>query len=427
MDMDSESFLLKSKDKKSYIEAISSLAYSSKASYQSVLHRFEEFCNQNYNGRTTDEVIKELRTIPIEFRDDAYFGLLQDYVNWLVGRNLSSHTISNNFKVVNQYFSYQGIKASPSDLRRNIKRPKEVKEKLHPLTLEEIHMIFAHSAKKRRMLYLVLIGTGMRIRECISLRKRDFDMNFPKRIKVEIPAQCTKTKAAHTTFVSKEASKYLIPHLDSLELDDLVFARNQMPYHASMTEIEAFSRSRNDAGLTAKYTSANRHLITLHSFRSYFFTRARKAHDTDIAHGMVGHTTYLGMYDRKDDLEKLQLYLKVEPMLRINFQNASEALEEEKITSAFMPRLKAALQESNRIQSINEFNMRISVGEGFIFITDRKKGHKFHKPSCAWLKGASFLQKVVKNRRKNGSYYWCSESDYAKTAFRFKTCQVCIG
>jgi len=39
---------------------------------------------------------------------------------------------------------------------------------------------------------------------------------------------------------------------------------------------------------------------------------------TDIAHAMVGHTTYLGMYDRKTDSEMLELYLKVEPLLEIS-------------------------------------------------------------------------------------------------------------
>lgn len=42
---------------------------------------------------------------------------------------------------------------------------------------------------------------------------------------------------------------------------------SQNPYHASMTEIEAFGRYRDRAGLTAKYLSVNRHLITLHFFR----------------------------------------------------------------------------------------------------------------------------------------------------------------
>lgn len=88
-----------------------------------------------------------------------------------------------------------------------------------------------------------------------------------------------------------------------------------------MTEIEAFTRTREQAGLHDKYESSKRHHVTLHSFRSYFFTRARRVHDTDIAHALVGHTAYLDMYDRKDDAEKLELYLKVEPELSINFKS----------------------------------------------------------------------------------------------------------
>jgi len=224
------------------------------------------------------------------------------------------------FQIATYFFSYHGIRAHPIDLRQNIKRPKKIREKLHPLTKEEIHKIFAYSIDKRKMLYLVLIGTGMRIQECVALRKRDFDLKHPKRIKIEIPAKYTKTQASHTTFVSKEASRYLRPHLELLKPDDLVFATNQNPFHAKMTEIAAFSIAREHDRLNDKYESSSRHHITLHTFRSYFFTRARRIHDTDIAHAMVGHTAYLDMYDRKDDFEKLELYLKVEPELLINFR-----------------------------------------------------------------------------------------------------------
>ncbi len=117
--------------------------------------------------------------------------------------------------------------------------------------------------------------------------------------------------------MSKQAEKLLKPHLEKLNENDLVFATNVISYHAAMTEIEAFARYRNYAELIEKYESTKRHQISLHSFRSYFFTRARRVHDTDIAHAMVGHTTYLDMYDRKEDSEKLELYLKLEPELRI--------------------------------------------------------------------------------------------------------------
>jgi hypothetical protein len=151
------------------------------------------------------------------------------------------------------------------------------------------------------------------------LKRKDFDLDYPKRIKIDIPAQYTKTKTAHTTFVSKEAARVLVPHLNGLGPDDMIFAKNKFPYHASMTQIEAFTSARDKAGLTDKY-AANRHHTTLHSFRSYFFTRARRVHDTDIAHAMVGHTGYLDMYDRKDDFEKLEMYIKVEPQLKVTFK-----------------------------------------------------------------------------------------------------------
>ena len=321
-----QSFLLKKKTTKSFLEGIMALKYSTRENYQAGLHRFEQFCNQQYEERTTGDILQELKSIPLQDRDDAYLEILQDYVNWLITHNLSNPTINLYFQVITYYFSYHGIRAHPTDLRHKIKRPKKIREKLHPLTREQIHRIFSCSIEKRIMLYLVLIGTGMRIQECVALRKKDFDLDYPKRIKIEIPAQYTKTLTAHTTFVSKEAEKYLRPCLESLKPHDLVFATNPYPFHAKMTEIEAFARARERAGLHDKYESSKRHHVTLHSFRSYFFTRARRVHDTDIAHAMVGHTAYLDMYDRKDDSGKLELYLKTEPELLINFRNRCEKL-----------------------------------------------------------------------------------------------------
>ena len=312
-----QSFLLTKKTKTSFLECIMSLKYSTRENYNAALNRFEQFCNIKYK-RTTQGIVLELKSIPEKQQDDAYFGLLQDFVNWLTKLSLANTTINLYFQIITYYFSYNGIRPHPLDLRRNVKRPKKIKEKLHPLTKEEIQKILQYSNKKRKMLYLTLVGSGMRIQECVALRKKDFNLLFQKKIKIEIPAKYTKSQTAHTTFVSKEAAKYLKPHLKSLDDNDLVFATNQNPFHAKMTEIEAFARTRKRADLTGKYESSNRHHISLHSFRSYFFTRARRVHDTDIAHAMVGHTTYLDMYDRKDDSEKLELYLKVEPELRIS-------------------------------------------------------------------------------------------------------------
>lgn len=311
-----KSFLLKKKTKKSFLDGIQSLHISTKENYQSGINRFEQFCNQTYKGRTINHVIEELKRIPFEERDQVYFDLLQDFVNWLENQKLASSTVKMYYQIATYYCSYNGIRVHPIDLKHNIKKPKKIKEKLHPLSQEEILKLFEFTPELRKMLYLTLIGSGMRIQETVSLKKSNFDMN-PKRIKIEISGNNTKSRVAHTTFVSKEAEYFLRPHLESLSDDALVFATNPYPFHAKMTEIEAFARYRKYAGLIEKYQSVNRHKFTLHSFRSYFFTRARRIHDTDIAHAMIGHVTYLDMYDRKDDEEKLELYLKVEPNLQI--------------------------------------------------------------------------------------------------------------
>ena len=98
----------------------------------------------------------------------------------------------------------------------------------------------------------------------------------------------------------------------------MVFATNENPYHAKMTEIDALSRTRKRIGLTEKYESTNRHKISMHSFRSYFLLQGRgEFMILTLRMRWLGHTTYLGMYDRKDDSEKLELFLKVEPELKI--------------------------------------------------------------------------------------------------------------
>jgi len=312
-----QSFLLTKKKEITFLEGIQTLSKSTQDSYKSVLRHFDSFCYEKYNKRNTQNIIDELHSLSPEKMEIGFIGSIQDFIYYMENIELAPNTIYNHYQVMTYFFGHNGIRMYPGDLRRRIRFPKIVKKKLHPLTIQEIHQIFEFTPQKRQMLYLVLIGAGTRIRETTCLRKKDFDLNYPKRIKIDIPAQFTKTQTAHTTFVSREAAKLLRPHLKSLEDEDLVFSTNyKNPYNAGMTEIEAFGRYRDLAGLGKKYEIVNRHLITLHSFRSYFVTRARRTHDSDIANAMVGHlTTY--DYDRKDDDEKLELYLKVEPKLKI--------------------------------------------------------------------------------------------------------------
>ena len=163
-----QSFLLKKKDKETFLDTIKSLKYSTWENYRASINRFGQFCKEQYSGRNIEDVVFELKSIPEESRDEAYFDVLQDFVNWLSDKKLSGSTINMYYQVITYFFSFNGIRIHPIDLRRHIRRPKQVKEKPHPLSRAEILDLFEHTPDHRKMLYLVLIGSGMRIQECVA-------------------------------------------------------------------------------------------------------------------------------------------------------------------------------------------------------------------------------------------------------------------
>jgi len=163
-----QSFLLKKKDKETFLDTIKSLKYSTWENYRASINRFGQFCKEQYSGRNIEDVVFELKSIPEESRDEAYFDVLQDFVNWLSDKKLSGSTINMYYQVITYFFSFNGIRIHPIDLQRHIRRPKQVKEKPHPLSRAEILDLFEHTPDHRKMLYLVLIGSGMRIQECVA-------------------------------------------------------------------------------------------------------------------------------------------------------------------------------------------------------------------------------------------------------------------
>ena len=76
--------------------------------------------------------------------------------------------------------------------------------------------------------------------------------------------------------------------------------------------------------LCSRYQSNNIRMITSHSFRAYFFTKAARKHGENYAHKMTGHGGYLMQYDRLTEDEKLQMYLELESELVIYDQSKNE-------------------------------------------------------------------------------------------------------
>ncbi len=296
----------------SYLETMSNQERLIEA--KCALKSFDRFCKTKYNDRKMEQVFEELQALENKPKFKVYlFGMMQGYIAYL-NENLAPFTVRSYFKHLKQYLKHSGFQFTSEEIKDNVKLPSIVEAEHHALTLDEMKKIFDCVPPKHKALYFVLSSSGIRIKEAIQLRKRDFDLSL-KRIKIVIPGKYTKTKKSRITFVSSETAEWLEPRLKRLKTDDLVFGTNEKPLHARQNEEERFDRIRKNAGFTKRFESGW-HEITIHSFRSWFITKTNRV-DFGFGHALAGHGLYMGRYDRLTDSEKLELYIKTEPTLQI--------------------------------------------------------------------------------------------------------------
>ena len=321
------SFLVKSRTKQTFFSKIKTKAKGTQKIYDCALNNFEQFCLEFFDGRNSDDIVKEVLVLKGDDQEQSIYDLLQSWVNWNVECDRKRATVVSYFSRVHTYLHYRGIKLTDKDIRENIDFPKRVKEELHGLTIDEIQRILENANPRKKGLYLALLSSGMRIGEALQVRKRDIDLS-QKRPLIRIEAENTKTSSTRTVLISKEAVRFLIRRLEDLNDDNLVWGTHENPQFAETNEIQVFHSACDKAGLNKKYSSNGRRQISLHSFRAYFFTKiARK--DENYAHKMMGHGGYLPQYDRMNDEEKLDLYLQFEPLLLVYSQVIEKDVKEE--------------------------------------------------------------------------------------------------
>ncbi len=335
---------VKVRTKKSfYDEKIKSKTESTKKGYQAVLNNFNEFCMIQYD-RSSDQIIEELLTIKGEDQEGALLDVYQLWVNWNIERKITPLSIQNYFSNLKIYLQYRGLKVAEDEIKDNVEFPKIIKDEKYPLKQEEILKILEVAKPHRKSLYLALASSGMRIGEAVQLRKRNLDFSH-ERIMVKIPANITKTKTGRTTFISSETHDWLKLRLRKIKPDDLIWGTTTRSRSARSAEEEVFRRILVKTGLYEKYDSTTTGKITLHSFRSYFYTKAAR-HDDNFAQGVLGHTPYMASYGRLTDEEKLQIYLKVESDLLI-FDQSKKIAEIEKLKKE-----KSEMQKKNEENKI---------------------------------------------------------------------------
>ena len=71
-----------------------------------------------------------------------------------------------------------------------------------------------------------------------------------------------------------------------------------------------------------------------------------------------------------------------------------------------------------------DYGEAVLAGEGVIVIIDKPKRTKIAHPiSCGTLDASNFVEKVITNGRRNGSYHWASSQEEARRVFDAQPCQ----
>ena len=253
----------------------------------------------------------------------------QRHMTWKAKKSIS---IKSYWATIKDYLRIcHGVRITSDDVKDYLKFPKDTKQHPEPLELEHIKLILAHADPKRRALYYVLLTSGMRTGEGLSLKRSNFKTDV-RPIRIHLHAKDTKTKEARDTFITEEAWERVKPIYDATEEGKRLFHDYEDGYDAVQTESRYFLRLRekigekyghknpcnefpDGTGVLKRYEDSVRNCVHLHAMRSYFMTVAEGIHGSDYAHALAGHHTYLDQYIRKPEKQKAKMYLELEKHL----------------------------------------------------------------------------------------------------------------
>lgn len=349
------SILTRKRTTENFEEKLSSLPTNTRENIQAAINNFKRFVHEKHESNP-DEICEELveirKTRGDEEFEDMLYNFLQEWIDWNVSKNAGSYTIKTRFSILRSYLYYLGVKTNPQDIKQLLKFPKKRIEEKYPLKKQELRDLVLAQARypKRQALYLACSSSGMRQGEALQIKKKDLDFSL-ERTMIRIRAEYTKTKAARTTFVSKECHEKIMTYLQKLDDEDYVFTNSRGDFKTrGRSEQMALANALETLGYNEKYSSNGFYKITSHSFRAFFFTAATRKHDENYAHKMTGHGGYLMQYDRMDDKEKLKMYLELEPEIVV-FDQTKNELEIERLRQEN----ESIIQLREEVRKLREF------------------------------------------------------------------------
>jgi hypothetical protein len=228
---------------------------------------------------------------------------------------------------------------------------KPIKSKPRPLRYEVLKGLISYTTlKQRKIAWQFLAQSAVRDIEGHKIKKSDcifVDKNANElknesgmcRIKVMIRAEeGNKLREERETFVHIEIQDYVLQRLRSISDNDYVFHDYKTPKQAQDNDLPAFDKARiamvkegfkECAEWTPEHT---KHVISLHTLRSFFVSKANRLNDSSFGDVIAGHGEAMkALYDRISPEELLEMWIKSEPLTSLEVDNSTNTDELEKV------------------------------------------------------------------------------------------------
>ena len=315
---------------------------STRNGYQSGIIAFFSFI---YNFKRKGKRISDNEKKQMEILADKYFREDRNYEQDLISfsnycsKNFAPCTASYYITGVREFYLFNDVELTRKqerNLMNKISRGEPISRE-EELNKEIIRQLLSVSDLKLKTLILVLISSGMRLGEALSLTSDDIKI-YPDYGVIHLKGTKTKNKHSRITFINKEAVELLNLWLSQRDKYikyitgrsrgrfEVKAAKNKIfPFGKNNAE-NCFRRLLKNSGLLKKDEDTDRSTIHYHMFRKYFVTNiSYSGIDSKYVDFFVGHTNKLDKAYNIPTIEKLyEFYSKGEPYLRIYDDSVEE-------------------------------------------------------------------------------------------------------
>jgi integrase len=243
----------------------------------------------------------------VEAIDDVSRDFADRYLKTLDGKRAA--TFNNNKNSLSAIWQVLAVEAGlKENIWRLFKGAENDSTRYRDFSIEEIRAILAKSSELWRGLTATAYFTGLRLKDCVHLRKSQIQGDFI----VLTPAKTRRKKKDVTIFIHQDLKKILDFHYSRTpESEDFIF-----PEAASQYDTFDFQREFGQILIKAEIKEDGRGIVGFHSLRHSFVTSMEKqGASRQTLQGIVGHGSPLMTAHYSHDTEASRIIGRMPSLL----------------------------------------------------------------------------------------------------------------